>query len=74
MHRDLSKSQIIEKFDLIQCKFDEFEATKKTDELLVSAIVSIGKGLAPETNDSDKEWAETTLKLSKPVQKCVDRT
>ena len=42
---------MIEKLDLLQCKVDEFEREKKTGEIMLVAVVSIGDGLAPETNE-----------------------
>ena len=65
---------MIEKFDLIQCEVDEFEKKKENNDLLAIAIVSIGKGLAPKTNDSDREFAITKLGLDKPKQKCIDKS
>ena len=53
----LTKSQIIEKLDLLQSEADEFERNKTGRAILVVGIVSIGYGFSPETDTDDQEIA-----------------
>ena len=51
----LTKSQIIEKFDLLQMKADQFEYEKEERDILAMTVVSIGSVFDLET---DSYWKE----------------
>ena len=51
----LTKSQIIEKFDLLQMKADQFEYEKEDRDILAMTVVSIGSVFDLET---DVYWKE----------------
>ena len=68
----LSKSQMVEKMDLLQCHADEFQANN-TDEnpILAFIIIHIGFYYSTETNDYLKKVAEERG-LVQPAKSTVD--
>ena len=58
MYCNLSKQKIIEKFESLEMRSNEFQINKKENEVLVIAIISVGRAFSPETNETQKEKAK----------------
>ena len=50
----MTASQMAEKLDLLQFVVEEFKKSKHPCSLQLVAVVSIGEGMSPETNDWDR--------------------
>ena len=73
---DYSKSQIIEKLDLLQCEIDLFDAKKKkkpdrSNWLQVVAILNIGDKYCLDTEEYHKQYAGD-MGLVKPKKSAAD--
>ena len=49
---------MIEKLDMVQSKAASFESEKRGKDVMVIAIITIGRAFVPETNESHKEKAK----------------
>lgn len=47
----LNKCQMIEKFDILQSEAEDFEMNKGSSDVFAIAIVTLGSGWLPETNE-----------------------
>ena len=52
MYCNLSKQKIIEKFESLEKRSNDFSVCRKENEILVIAIVSVGRAFSPETNET----------------------
>ena len=52
MYCNLSKQKIIEKFESLEMRSNEFQVNRKENEVLVIAIISVGRAFSPEINET----------------------